>query len=145
MRKLDIQKFVEARGSRDVQELRERIEELLQILKEDEPAEVIEDGKVIKHIVSPSETKQSREQRVKAFWKRIDELAATHLFFALSPRTRCVWESVQPGLRFGACASHDARRNQPWRGSRLRPLRPCEAGKTESLHTADPSDTLRLH
>jgi antitoxin (DNA-binding transcriptional repressor) of toxin-antitoxin stability system len=76
MRKLDIQKFVEARGSRDVQELRERIEELLQILKEDEPAEVIEDGKVIKHIVSPSETNQSREQRVKAFWKRIDELAA---------------------------------------------------------------------
>ncbi|GAC1483902.1 MAG: hypothetical protein NVS2B12_38760 [Ktedonobacteraceae bacterium] len=82
MKRLDIQELLEVRESLEVQELRERIDEILHMLEEHETVEVIDHGKVIAHLVPVSEPKQSGKRDVHAFWRKIDQLAAqvgTHL------------------------------------------------------------------
>jgi antitoxin (DNA-binding transcriptional repressor) of toxin-antitoxin stability system len=82
MKRLDLQELLEVRESLEVQELRERIDEILHMLEGRETVEVIDHGKVIAHLVPVSEPKQSDKRDVYAFWRKIDQLAAqvgTHL------------------------------------------------------------------
>ena|ERR1700730_2949606 len=76
MKRLDIQELLEVRESLEVQELRERIDEILHMLEERETVEVIDHGKVIAHLVPVSEPKQSGKRDVKTSQIDTDRLAA---------------------------------------------------------------------
>src|SRR5947199_10820955 len=61
----------------EVEELQKHLSETLRFLREEgETLKVTEHGKVIAHIVPVGKEKQAHEGSVKAFWQRIDELAA---------------------------------------------------------------------
>lgn len=82
MKKLEVRDLLEVRELIESRELKERIDKILHILEEGEPAEVTDHGKVIAHVVPVSELKQPIKRDVHAFWRRIDQLAAqvgTHL------------------------------------------------------------------
>lgn len=70
-------KSVEVNELLDIRELKERIAELLRLIKEGETIEVTSRNEVIAHFVPTSET-QSVKAKAKdnqAFWAHIDQLA----------------------------------------------------------------------
>ena len=60
----------------EVDELKERIDEILRMIKEGKTFQLTYHGEVIARVVPESETKQPTQQDLDAFWARMDKLAA---------------------------------------------------------------------
>ena len=97
MKKFDVQELLEVRESLKTQELKEHIDKILHMLEEGETFEVVDDGKVIAHVVPVSEPKQFGEQDVKASLIDTDRLAAK--ISAYSPEKVDAVEIVREGRR----------------------------------------------
>jgi len=73
MKRFDVSKLVE---TNEVDELKKQINELLHILERGETVDLMKRGKVFVRVKPESVEKLTREQEIKAFWEKIDELAA---------------------------------------------------------------------
>ena len=75
MKKLEVRELQEVRELIESNELKERIDKILRILEEGEPAEVTDHGKVIAHVVPVSEPKQPVKRDTSEAWKNLKRLS----------------------------------------------------------------------
>ena len=75
MSRLDVHELSRMRDIIEVRELKERIDEILRMLEGRETIEVIDDGKVIAHVIPVSKAPQTPERETSAAWKNLQRLS----------------------------------------------------------------------
>ena len=76
MNRLDVHELTRMRDVIEGRELKERIDEILRMLEGHETIEVIDDGKIIAHVVPVHQSQRPAERETSAAWKNLQRLSS---------------------------------------------------------------------